>query len=232
MTDSSAEGFSAVDDPFTGPHNVFTAFGERPDPSLLVDGLGERFEIEAASIKKWCVGSPIQAVLDAVEVLSAGGGLQVEAIRRIDITMPDDRVHIVDNREMPDVCVQHLAALMLVDGSITFASCHDEARMRDPAVLALRQRIRLVPSAELTAAVPARQAIVEIETVSGMKLRHHARAVRGTPDNPMTPAEVEAKARDLVAPVIGTERAERLIGCVGRLDRLPSVLELRPLLQA
>jgi hypothetical protein len=84
----------------------------------------------------------------------------------------------------------------------------------------------------LTAAVPARQAIVAIETVDGRKLRHRTYAVRGTPDNPMDPAEVEAKARDLVVPVIGGERAETLIAAVRSLDQLDSVVGLRPLLQA
>ena len=239
-----AEGFSAVDDPFAGTHNVFTAFGERPAQALLVDGLGERFEIEAASIKKWCVGSPIQAVLDALTALLEGVDLdpaRVDAgalaqaptrVARIDITMPDDRIHIVDDRDMPDVCVQHLAALLLIDRGLTFVTCHDVARMHDPAVLALRQCIRLIPSAELTAAIPARQAIVEIVTTAGQTLRHHARTVRGTPDNPMTSAEVEAKARDLIVPIIGDTRADELIASVRRLDTLPSVLELRPLLQA
>src|SRR5205807_2161430 len=80
---------------------------------------------------------------------------------------------------------------------------HDYARMEDPAVLEVRKRIEVVPSAELTAAVPARQAIVAVETTDGRKVRRRTTAVRGTPDNPMDQAEVEAKARELVAPIIG-----------------------------
>ena len=104
--------------------------------------------------------------------------------------------------------------------------------MSDPAVLAVRRRIEVVPSAELTAAVPARQAAVAIETADGRKLRHRTVAVRGTPDNPMSVAEVEAKARDLAAPIIGQARAERLIDAVAGLEQVKSATELRPLLQA
>ena len=227
-----AEGFTAVDDPFTGPHNMFTAFGEAAVPARLIEGLGQRFEIDAAAIKKWCVGSPIQSVLDALAALLSEGAIHATDIERVDITMPDDRIHIVDNRDMPDVCVQHLAALMLLDRGLTFASCHDAARMRDPAVLAVRDKTRLHPSAGLTVANPARQAIVEIVTTSGKTLRHHAKAVRGTPENPMTRVEVEAKARDLVTPIIGAARADQLIAAVAGLDALPSVRILQPLLQA
>ena len=174
-------GFSAVDDPFAGKHNLFTAFGDDPHPERLTAELGERFEIMQASIKKWCVGSPIQAVLDATVSLVETHSLQAHRVDRMTITMPDDRIHIVDDRAMPDVCVQHLAAIALLDGSVTFATAHDRGRMKEPAVLALRERMTLVPSPELTTARPARQAIVEILTTDGEHLRHHAQAVRGTP---------------------------------------------------
>ncbi|WP_445504219.1 MmgE/PrpD family protein [Microvirga sp. G4-2] len=227
-----AAGFSAVDDPFSGKHNLFTAFGEKPNPSRLTEGLGSHFEIMRASIKKWCVGSPIQAVLDATTTLIETNDLRAEQVRRVIITMPDDRIHIVDNRTMPDVCVQHLAALALVDGTVTFESCHDRERMNDPTVMAIRRLIELVPSAELTIATPARQAIVEIETTDGRHLRHHAKAVRGTPENPMDGSEIEAKALDLMKPVIGSDRATELIHKVLRLDDLTNVRDLRRLFAA
>jgi 2-methylcitrate dehydratase PrpD len=185
-----------------------------------------------ASIKKWCVGSPNQAVLDAVSALIAAHKITADAVKSIVITMPSDRIHIVDNGAMPDVCVQHLAALAIVDGDVSFVSCHDHGRMNDAAVQAVRGRITLVASDELAAAIPARQAIVEIEMQGGKRLRHHAKAVRGTPDNPMTAQEIDAKARDLIEPIIGAPRAERLVAMIGQLERLRSVRELRPLLQA
>ena len=158
--------------------------------------------------------------------------LHADDVRRIVVDMPDDRLHIVDNRTIPDICLQHLLAVTLADGTLTFASAHDYARMQDPAVLALRRRIDVVPSAELTAAVPARQAIVAIETADGRSLRQRTYAVRGTPDNPMKRTEVETKARDLMVPIIGPERAEKLIDAVASLETLRAVTDLRSLLQA
>lgn len=218
-----AAGFSAVDDPFAGRHSFFTAFGEAPDPERLVEDLGSRHEILRASIKKWCVGSPIQAVLDATTRLIRGHRLAAADVAAVTVTMPDDRIHIVDGRSMPSVCVQHLVAVALIDGTVTFATAHDEARMADPSVLALRRRVTLVPSADLTQARPARQAIVEIETQDGRTLRHHARAVRGTPDDPMTLEEVVAKALDLMEPVLGAPAAGQVIDAVLALETAPTV---------
>jgi 2-methylcitrate dehydratase PrpD len=227
-----AAGMSGVEDAFSGVGNFFFAFAQKPQPEVLVEDLGKRFEIMGASIKKWCVGSPIQSVLDATTALIAEHKIKTDDARRITITMPHDRMHIVDNREIVDICVQHLTALALLDGTVGFAAAHDEERMEDAAVRAVRSRITLVPSPELTVAVPARQAIVEIELGDGRKVRHHAKAVRGTPDNPMTTEEIEEKAVDLVAPIIGSGRAASLVAAVAQLEKIRSVRELRPLLQA
>jgi 2-methylcitrate dehydratase PrpD len=224
-------GFSGIDDAFSGRNHFFTAFGEKPVPGEIARGLGSRFEIMEASIKKWCVGSPIQAVLDATTALVAEYRIFPDDTRAIRITMPHDRMHIVDNRSMPDVCVQHLAAIAIVDGTVSFVAAHDHDRMHDAAIQAVRSRLTLIPSPELTAAVPARQAIVEIDLLNGNTVRHHAKAVRGTPDNPMTTPEIEAKARDLVTPIIGAERAETLVTSVRQIETLRSLRELRPLLQ-
>jgi 2-methylcitrate dehydratase PrpD len=227
-----AAGFTAVDDPFAGAHNLFTAFAQTARPDLLVDRLGERFEILNASVKKWCVGSPIQAALDSLVTLMVQHRLRAPAVARLTAHIPDDRIHIVDNRTMPDVCLQHLLALTLVDGSLTFASSHDYARMADPAVLDMRRRIAAVPSAELTRAIPARQAIIEIDTSAGDHLVHRTHAVRGTPENPMARTDIATKVLDLIEPVVGPARAAALVDTVWNLERLDSVQALRPLLQA
>ena len=51
----------------------------------------------------------------------------------------------------------------------------------------------------LTRTMPSRQGIVEIALRDGRLLRHHTVAVRGTAENPMSRAEVDAKSYDLIA---------------------------------
>lgn len=224
-------GATAVPDPLTGHHSFLHAFGENADPDVLIDGLGGRFEVMDASIKKWCVGSPIQAAIDSMKFLIGEHAVTAPDIKRMVVTMPDDRIHIVSNRDIPDICLQHLLAVTLVDGTLTFASSHDEARMHDPAILALREKITVVPSEELSHAKPARQAIVQLELEDGRTVEKRTYAVRGTPDNPMTPAEVQAKAHDLLASICGASRSAEIINTVMKLEAVSDVTELRPLLQ-
>lgn len=228
-----ASGFTGVDDFLSGTKNLFTALGgERPSPDEFTVELGNRFEIMNTSIKKWTVGSPLQSVLDGVTVLLEDPAVRAGKIRRVVVDMPADRLHIVDNRTIPDICLQHLVAMMLVDGGVTFASIHDAPRMNDPKVLAMRHLIEAVPNQELVSAVPARQSIVTIETTDGRSLSHRTYEVRGTPGNPMNADEVVAKALDLMAPVLGTDRANELIAAVYKLDSFGPISGLRSLLQS
>jgi 2-methylcitrate dehydratase PrpD len=204
-------GFTGVDDVFAGERNFLDAYSAAPDPSQLAEALGERYEILATNVKKWSVGSPAQAALDAVTHLMADTPFATGDIAAIRVHLPARSARTVDNAPMPDINVQHLVALLIADRALTFQSVHDHARMHDPAVLAIRERIELVPSQELMEAHPPRQAIVEIALRDGRSLMHRTRAVRGTADNPMARAEVEAKALDLTRGALGSDRARTLV---------------------
>jgi 2-methylcitrate dehydratase PrpD len=104
--------------------------------------------------------------------------------------------------------------------------------MRDRKVLQLRSRIELRGDDALTRAMPRREGIVEILLKDGRELRHHTRAVRGTPENPMTREEVGDKCHDLMAPVLGGRRSRKLCETIWSLERIADVRALRPLLRA
>ena len=228
-----AMGFTGVDDFISGTANMFTAIGgEKPRPEELTAELGKRFEVMNTSIKKWTVGSPLQSVLDGVTVMLEDPAVRAGKVKRIVVEMPADRLHIVDNRTISDISLQHLVAMMIVDGGASFESIHDMARMNDPKVLAIRKLVHAVPNQELVTAVPARQSIITVETTDGRTLSHRTYEVRGTPGNPMTAKEVSDKALDLMAPILGKVRAEELIAAVFGLDRFGPVSGLRRLLQA
>jgi 2-methylcitrate dehydratase PrpD len=222
-----AHGFTGVDDVFSGERNFFEAYAAEPNPSKLAAELGERFEILQTNIKKWSVGSPAQSALDAFSHLMESAELDRSNIEAIRVHLPTRSARTVDNAPMPDVNVQHLLALLLVDGNLTFGSVHDHGRMHDPAVRALRQKIELVSSEELMTARPRRQAIVEIDLQDGRRLSHRTRAVRGTADNPMTQDEVEAKALDLLAGVLGVHKAKKLVETCRTIEYVQDMCELR-----
>ena len=77
---------------------------------------------------------------------------------------------------------------------------------------------------------PRYQALVEVTTAGGQLLREHVTNVRGRPENPMSAREVEEKARELMAPVLGDGRVDKLFAAIRNLEAVMDISELRPLL--
>jgi 2-methylcitrate dehydratase PrpD len=224
-------GGTGVDDIFTGADNFLLAQDSKGGPEGLVDKLGERYEVTRTNIKKWSVGSPIQAALDAVEILQKRHPFEAGQVRAVVVRLGTSAAKTVNNREIPDINVQHLVAIMLIDKTVSFRAAHDLARVNDPAVLRERAKIQLVADEEMERNLPRREALVEITLNDGTKLSERVTAVRGTAQNPMTREEVVAKARDLITPVLGAATCAGLIDRVLAIENLKDIRELRPLLQ-
>jgi len=183
------------------------------------------------NIKKWSVGSPIQAPLDALENLRKKHPFEADQVQSVIVRVATSEAALVNNREMPDICLQYMVAVMLLDKTATFRSSHDKARMQDALVQRQRAKVQLVGDAELEHRLPRRETIVQATLSDGTRLTEHVDAVRGTAENPMSREEVIAKSRDLMSPVLGEVRSASLIAKVLNLESLKNVRELRPLLQ-
>ena len=225
-------GGTGVDDIFSGADNYLQAYAPKADPAGLVEKLGERYEITRTNIKKWTVGSPIQAPLDAIEIIQKKRPFEADQVKKVLVKMAASEVRTVNNREMPDICLQHMIAVMLMDKTASFAAAHDKPRMKDPAILKHRAKIEVVHDEEIERHIPNREAIIELTFADGSKASEYVKAVRGTPENPMPRAEVDAKCRVLIAPVLGAANTKKLVETIWGLETVQDVRALRPLLQA
>jgi 2-methylcitrate dehydratase PrpD len=223
-------GFTGIWDAFSGEANFFETFSTNPTPERFIDGLGRRFAVVATNIKKFSVGSPIQAPAEALHILIDRHKLRAQDVKALVVRMPSKRT--VDNRDMPDINLQYILAVSLVDGGLTFPAAHSYERMTEGAVLDMKSRISVVEDPSLRTAATSRTGVVEVATRDDVQLREHVIHVRGTAENRMTTAEVEAKCRALLDPVLGADRAERLITTVRHLEKIRDMRELRPLLRA
>jgi 2-methylcitrate dehydratase PrpD len=224
-------GWNGVEDIFSGPDNFFMAYAPKSQPELLVEKLGEQYEVVFTDIKKWTVGSPIQGPLDAIEMIRGRQSFAADQVHRVTVRLAPTVAAVVDNRVIPDICLQHMVAVMLLDKTVSFHAAHDKPRMGDPAVLRERAKVNLVRDEELAGLLPVRVTVVEIELTDGSRQSERVAAVRGTPRNPMSRAEVIDKARDIIAPVLGHEKSEGLIELVYAIETVTDIRSLRPLLQ-
>jgi len=224
-------GFNGLDDIFSGVDNYYLAYAPNANPQELISQLGERYEIARTNIKKWTVGSPIQAPLDCIYNILKKHPVNPDDVKSIVVRLANTEARVVDNREMPDICLQHMVSVMILDKTASFEAAHDKPRMKDPAILRIRAKVQLIPSEELERMEPQRQAIVEITLNDGTVLSDHVPAVRGTTENPMTREEVVQKCRDLVEPVLGKANCTNLIDKILGIENVKDVRELRSVLQ-
>src|SRR3984893_14627015 len=223
-------GFTGVWDVLDGEHNALIALSTEPQPEEIVAGLGTRFFITETSIKPYSVGYPIQAPLDAFLTLLREHKLTVDNVERIVVRLPEDGARIVNDRSMPDVNCQHIIALALVDGAVSFEDSHSYERMADSRVLAAKGRVELIPDRTLMDPAARRSGLVEVTLRDGHTVSHFTRHPPGTKENPLSTERVNEKARSLMTPVLGAERTDEVIGRVNALEKLDDVRELRPLL--
>ena len=132
---------------------------------------------------------------------------------------------------MPDVCLQYMVAVMLIDKTASFKAAHDVARMQNPEVVSVRSKVRLIPDPALSQFLPVRVAIVEVELKDGSVLTERVDAVRGTTRNPMSREEVVAKCRDLMDPILGKKQSVALIDSTLMLEQVKSLKTISPLLK-
>jgi 2-methylcitrate dehydratase PrpD len=224
-------GWTGVDDILSGQWNFLSAYASNANASQLVDHLGERYEVVRTNIKKWSAGSPIQATLDALEILMKQAPFRADDVQSLVVRIASREAVVVDNAAIFDINLQGMVALMLIDGTLSFAAIHNPARASDAQLLRTKAKVTLIRDSELDELLPRRAATVDIRLNDGRELHQHVQDVRGTAQNPMTRDEVMAKARDLMSPILGTRKSKTLIERLLTLDSEPSVRRLRPLLQ-
>ena len=227
-------GMTGVPDPLDGEVNFFQANNHQGDIAKAFATLGKPYEITRTNIKRWSVGSPAQAVMDALHALILKYKIKPSDVVKAEVFLSPRSARVVDRRSMLDINVQYLSAVMILDGTLSFEASHDFTRARKPEVVNMLKKVTLLTDDKLGGEGQAknpRQGAAAIYLKDGRRVYHHAKAVRGTAENPMTVEEVETKAHDLIKPVLGAKNAGAILKAMASLDKAKSVDKLVALMQ-
>lgn len=227
-------GFSAVDDILHGTPNVFDVFGAGGTVQALLDALDGQHFVELTDLKRYPVGMPIQAAAEALEAIMAERPFHPDEVASIECRLPPHGARIVDSRSMPDINVQYVLAVIVIDGQLSFEAAHDYARKESPALADLMGRVTLVPDpaldGEIDGAVSSRRAVVEVTLQDGTTLRRRVTAARGSRLHPLRWEDVTAKAELVLRGACEPSHVAALCAAVEHLEQLDDVRDLRPLL--
>lgn len=192
----------------------------------LLGGLGERWELQRNGLKPYANGVVSHPIQDGVIALRNQHGLtadQVEAIAlRVSRLVPE-----LMNRAEPSTGLeakfsfQHCAAAALVDGAGHDAQ-FDLDRVLDPTIAEVRSKV----SHEVDPTLPEHEAYIDIRLKDGRTVSTHVEHASGSPENPLTNAQLEEKFHALVEPVLGARRARALFEAAWSLDDAPGVSDL------
>ena len=219
-------GFRGVRDSFDQPAGWFNSSifkGEGAKPDYLIEGLGERSELLETAYKRYPVGGPTQpAVHGLLQLLPE---IARRPVRSVTISMPG-RWQAFRDADMPALNLRYLSAIILSDGRLDFVSAQSLKRMHeDKAVQQLMAKVDVVhdPAQEHEEG-KARTESARVVVVEADGRRHEIFVpfVAGFPSHPMSKADVEAKALELMSPALGAARARDVVAAVWDLQSLPA----------
>ena len=165
--------------------------------------------------------------LAALELLRQRG-LTTAEIAGIRVGMATLNAEIVDDREMPSICLQDMLSLGLVRGRLLYDDAHEDGALADPEVRRLRGLVEIVPEPAFDADRSRFHAAwVEFDTADGRTFRS---AEHLPPGNWATGglgwADVEEKFTSLVEPRLGAAASAALVELVRQLETQDDLSEL------
>lgn len=245
--DFAAAGISGGRQPLEGRYGWFPAFWRghyRTDP--LFAGLGERFEVDAVSIKPYaCCKYAHTAIAAALEIrqVTRFALSDVERVRvhvySADcwdllcepLTLKGDPAAFAGSSgwALAQFSFPYTVACALARGGLTTADLTDEART-DPRVVELLGKVEMVmvDTTRGLAELPE-PGHVEVELADGEVLEATVRRAPGHPERPMSVDEQIEKFRWCAA-ALGAHRIDAIAEAVLRLPELARASELAALL--
>ena len=212
-------------------YNVFRAFSQNGDPSVLTDRLGQHFYINELAIKLYSCCSFLHPGLDGLLDIMEKHCLAVEDIAGLTLRFPKSGAAIIDNNPLKSHCALYILPVAAVNRQVVIDDVLLDRRT-EPTIARLCQQTRLVYDEELDKGYPEQySSIVEVSLKNGTMHSQRVDWPKGYPNNPLTQEELVAKFLRLVTTVISKERAEEIIAMVDRLEQVENIGELAKLLK-
>jgi 2-methylcitrate dehydratase len=224
----------------TGPGPIFEGqMGFEKQLGVSLGNVGEKFKdapamILKTSIKYWPAEYHSQSAIEAALSLR-NEVADPSKIKRVIIESHDASVDIIGSepekwkpktRETADHSLPYITAIALIDGEVT-SNQFDPERFKDPDVWKFLENVKVERNAELSAMYPGAVAnIVHVDLVDGRRLTRRVDYPLGHAKNPLKDSEVEGKFNALVEPIFGSNRAEKIVNLVWKLDEAKNLDEL------
>jgi 2-methylcitrate dehydratase PrpD len=213
---------------------LYNAYADGGKPALATAGLGTRWELAQIALRPWPSASSIQGMNTALFDLIERHRIDPARVKklRIGLAQPAFDLHGSLARYKGKfealISAHYTAAVILYDRALTLAQ-FEPGRYDDPVLKrAAAEQVEIRADPALTGV----QATAEIEMTDGTKLSARCEHPRGSPENPLARAEIEAKLRTYAPDRISAAAIDEVVRSVDRLEDLGSVRRLMEVLRA
>ena len=224
-------GFTSTREILEGRRGFAAVLSTASDMEQITDALGERWELPNNGLKPYSCGVVSHPLIDAMITLRNTHGVAADDVESVSARVHPLVLELMD-RPNPRVGLegkfshQHSMAVGLIDGG-AFPEQYTDERVLDPAVAALRDKIR----ATVDASVAEDAAEVTVTLRDGRSITESVAHATGAPENPMTDAQLEQKFRTLAHRVLSQSQADELLAALWALDTADDVTGVMALTQ-
>jgi len=234
------QGFTGPQDPYLGRHGLYrTHLGgvdvdTKVDPSRILDGLGERWEVERIAIKPYPACHFAHGCIEAALELRELHGLdadRIESVRAVvhpalvePICEPEARKRRPASVYEAQFSLHYLVAVALHRGALGLAEL-DPVMLSDPSVLAIVDRVRHDTNPAID---HPRYFGGEVEVIlrDGTRLFSRKPMNLGCAERPVSPSDIERKFLENATLSMSPAKAEAIRDAILGLDRNGSAAAL------
>ena len=228
----ASRGFTSTTEILEGRRGFAEVYSAESDLDRATDGLGEQWELYQNGLKPYACGVVNHPLIDAMVRFRDGHGVTSDAVAEVRAKVHPLVLELVD-RPHPNAGLegkfsyQHSMAVGLVDGA-AFPAQYTNARVTDPEITRLRDKI----TATVDVAQEEGSAEVTLLLTDGRELTEVVEHATGTPENPMTDAQLEDKFRSLAGRVLSEAQIESALSHLWALEEVEDMREMLLLLRA
>jgi 2-methylcitrate dehydratase PrpD len=228
------QGFAGPTSVLEGEFGFCRAFSSSPDLSYLTYRLGREFETFNICIKRYACHINAHAPIEAMQTLAQQHGFAPTAIKKITVGGIEKLVthhNLIAPRDL-------MTAQYSIPFCVALSLFHDpsdpeffsDQRLSEKRILSLSRLVELKIDKEIEDNGWDRAARVTVNLKDG---REHSQLVvhfKGTPQNPLSPGELQQKAEKLTRRLLSRQRLAKLSDAVNRLEKLADVSGLTRIL--
>jgi 2-methylcitrate dehydratase PrpD len=222
----AARNFTSSDRGIEAPRSFAYVLSPTRNLAAAVEGLGKTYEISGNTYKPFPCGIVIHPVIDGCIQLRREHTLKADQIVQVALKV-NPLVLELTGKKTPGsgleakFSVYHSAAVAIIRGAAGISEYSDPA-VRDPAVIALRDRV----TASADASIREEEACITISLKDGRTLEKHVEHAIGSLERPMSDADLEAKFRGLAGGILPPEQTDKVLKLCWSVGSLKNVAAL------